>query len=184
MNTLLYKHIAVHLRANVLTMKHIDLYNEQYKNPAMHNSFQTPAIFLEFVDSVPDNETMGIIYKASRVRVHCVMTFLGDTANIDKYTELQQASKLAYYDFPKLINGALQGFEPESATSAFDYAGTEYDSSHKQTIVEILDYTFSEVDDSAFVYKNYIEHVTNPKVEGDIVEPGHLGDNRLPDEEE
>lgn len=174
MNPTIYIEIAKHLRAEVPAMKHIDLYNRQYENSRDQHPYNMPAVFVEFVDFTPQGGISGVVEGTRVIRLHCVVTTYKDAANIDLVNTTEQNKRLAHLAFHNAIHAAMQGFSTQHA-SAFALVGETNDHNHNQVLANVLQYEYNETTNS-YWYKDYINHtIVDIKVEGDIVEPGQLG---------
>lgn len=156
MNTKIFIAIAKRIREQVPDIKHIDLFNQQYNMPGEELPFNTPAVFIEYLNTNWMDGSAGIQTGNSAIRVHIVMSNYNDTCNIDELDDTTIDNRLNHYAITKAVHQALQYFEGCCFTGLLRSI-SEYDSNHDQILIEKVTYTFSECDDSAYAYRSYTQ---------------------------
>lgn len=114
MNPQSYIDIAGRLRSKVPGIKTIDLYNAQYDDPAQHNAYACPAVFIEWLPVEWHDFPDGLQHGEGGFRIHCVIHSLLHTRNIDLLSPPQQSQHTAHLLFPAAVHAALQGFSPHA----------------------------------------------------------------------
>lgn len=139
-------------------IKHIDIFNQQYIRPTEKLSWAMPAVFIEFAPISWDGENQGMkTASAARIRLHCVVAKISDTANIDLVAQEETQNKaLDAFTFSGKVHLAVQGKEAGNY-GLFDKVGNIDDHNHKGFIVEIIEYKARLTDDTAFNKRNWIE---------------------------
>jgi hypothetical protein len=160
MNYPAYIDIAKQIRAQAPGVKHIDLFNDQYNRPKESNPFNTPAVFVEFMPT-PWRSTMnGVQEGMGGFRIHVVFTFIGNSHNIESFTQEQLDALFLNYTITKKIHNALSGFAPANCTQ-MERTSSMPDHNHDELLIEVMEYSFTEYDDSADEYGDYIETLIN-----------------------
>lgn len=158
MNTLAYIDLAKRLREKVPGIKHIDLYNQQPENPQLHIPQNLPAVLIEFLPTQWQTHGQGVQRGTGGIRVYCVMKNFLNTDNIDLRTQEVAEQRLAYLLFEKIVHAAVQGYAPTGYGNLMR-SSTLPDATFTSVMVVVHEYEAAEVDDSAFVYKDYEQAV-------------------------
>ena len=151
-------------------IKHIDIYNQQYIKPAEKISWAMPAVFIEFAPIMWDGENQGMkTSSAARIRLHCVIAKISDTANLDLVAQEEIQNKaLDAFNFSGQVHLAIQGKQAGNY-GLFDKVGNIDDHNHKGFIVEILEYKARLTDDTAYNKRNWIEkNLTDMNITGNF----------------
>lgn len=163
-----YTDLAERLRLKVPGIKTIDLYNGQYDDPAQHNAYTCPAVFIEWLPVEWQDMPAGVQQGAGGFRIHCVVNTLRETRNIDRLSPPQQSQHTAHLLFPAAVHAALQGFAPHGY-SPLGRVLTTPDHRYTGNIIVVHQYTAHVVDTSAYAYAQYIEHpIDDFEVPGEI----------------
>lgn len=158
MNTAAYIDITKRLKEKVAGIKFIDLYNGQFENPENHLPANYPAVYIEFLPTQWTTQGQGTQRGTGGIRVYCVMKSFLDTYNIERYTQPQQQQRLAHLLFEKAVHAALQNFAPTGYGNLMR-SSTLPDATFTSVIVVVHEYEAAEIDDSAFVYKDWQQAV-------------------------
>lgn len=151
MNTLAWQSIDKQLHDNVAAIQHIDLYNRQYipNGDGDIATFNRPAVFIEFGTTTWNDLVNGVQSGPGLLRIHVVIECYSDSYNLSTRTETEQDAILAYYDVCNSVHATLQGFTACNTLSPLERINRTTDHDFDNLIVEIMEYTFIDYDNSA-----------------------------------
>jgi hypothetical protein len=175
MNTLPYISISKRIRANAPEIKHIDLYNAQYENSEKEDPFNTPAVFIEYLDGNWDDMTSGIQQHVSGFILHVVSDTYDRTANIDLKTEEKQLELLEHLTIDSKVHSAVKGFVPDGCHASMHRIYTDHDTNHDQIMIVKHTYACVIADETALDGVNETD-VNEVSANGSIVTEIDFGD--------
>ena len=140
MNTKTYISLSEKLRT-VAGNKDIDLYKGQYLDGEKNESFNCPAVFIQFGDTPWVEQGAGVQEGDCTITFHCVVKTVLDTKNIDLYQPQKREEKLAHLTFDDAVHECLQRFTPEGCCRELWRVHSEYDQAPDQLTVTKLTYT-------------------------------------------
>ena len=165
-----YISIAAQLRAKVPSIKHIDLYYQQYLSAEAkkQHPFNPPAVFIEYGDCEWVEQGKYIQEADTTFTLHCVTTMMTDTMNIDQFDAGKQADKLAPLALDTLVHAAMQRFTPDGCCREMWRVHTVYDRDHDQLTVIKITYSCRLIEDIR--QSGSTAYVTSVGVSGAVVE--------------
>ncbi len=136
-------------------IKHVALYNNQYRYEKDENAYRLPAVFIEFPGAIYRNKGQKVDAVEDRVRVHIEQSNYADSAyNSDNRTKALEVLKTI-----KAINTVMLAIE-SSVFGAFYRVSRELDTDHGNAPVHILEYQFQYTDESTGKYLSYVTQNT------------------------
>jgi hypothetical protein len=142
-------------------IKHVALFNNQYRYEKEENGYFLPAVFIEFPGALYRHKGRKVDAVEDRVRIHIEQSNYADSAaNSQNRAKAMQVLKTI-----KVVNTILLSIESDLFGS-FYAVSRELDSDHGNAPVHILEYQFQYTDDSTDKYKDYVPHnAENAKLE-------------------
>lgn len=177
MNTTAFLSIGRRIKAQCPSIKHIDLFNQQYTpdKEGQSHPFAKPAVLIEFGQTSWVDSGNGVQEGDGLVRIHVVMETYKGFYKIFDLTENLQAAELAHYNAPKEVHAALHNWQPDGTAGPLTRPSSIPDHDFDNIIVEVMEYEFRDLDESADEEATYvtrqIKYVQTP---GDIKPAGEL----------
>lgn len=157
MNTQAYIDLSAQLRSELSTAYpelEIDIYNGQFENPDKFNSYNYPAVFIEFNANNWVNNTDNTQEGLGGFKIHCVSPIVDqDTRNIDLATGPEQTARLAMLAFSQLVHQALQNFQPTGFSTPLERVDDLPDHNYDEKMVVTIHYTAIALDTTTGYYE-------------------------------
>lgn len=149
MNTQTYIDVSKRIRDNVTEINDIDIYNGQYEEPELFNSYNYPAVFIEWLSNAWLNNTDGSQQGLGGIKVHVVLPVVDqDTRNIDLADEVTQQARLSHLNVAAKVHKALNGYTPSGFITPLERVQDEPDHNYSEVLIITMLYTAEAIDDS------------------------------------
>jgi hypothetical protein len=158
MNILPYIDLSAKIRAAVEGIKDIDLYNGQYEKPRTEDPFNTPAVFIEYLDGENEDMAGAVQLFNGGICLHVVESTYRRTRNIDQKSQQDQDKNLAHLKTDDLVHKAVHHLIPEGCKSPMVRIRTDYDQNHDQLMVTRF-YYHTIIEDPKEIETTMVENV-------------------------
>jgi hypothetical protein len=133
-------------------VKHLALFNNQYRYEKEENGYFLPAVFIEFPGALFRHKGRKVDAVEDRVRIHIEQSNYADSAA----NSHNRAKAMVVLKTIRAISTVLLSIESELFGS-FYAVSRELDSDHGNAPVHILEFKFQYTDDSTDKYKDYVK---------------------------
>ena len=170
MNTQAYIDLSAQIRAAATAIIEIDIYNGQYENPELFDSYNYPAVFIEFSPNNWLNNTDDTQEGLGGFRIHVIVPLVSqDTRNIDQAASGDQTTRLAMMALPQQVHQALNGFQPTGFSTPLERVDDTPDHNYDEKYVMVYHYTAIALDETTGTYEQPGWQIT--QLTGTVVTP-------------
>lgn len=135
---------------NLPRIKHVALFNNQYRYEKTESAYNLPAVFIEFANTVYSQNQQNVRSAEKRVRLHV------EISNWYEYSErsADKAKAVKILDFYETVDEIIQEIGSDKI-SKFKTIADQVDADHGNAPVHIWEYAVAYHDDTVSKYRNF-----------------------------